>query len=300
MMDVSVVIPSYNQGRFIAESVESALSQTLPPSEVIVVEDGSTDETSRVLSGFGSRVRTIHHSENRGLAATRNTGIAAASGDVVAFLDADDVWLPRKLELQVARLSADPGLGLVCCAVEEVDATGRQLSVRRGGAEGWIAPDLARYDGTLVYAAGSTAFVPRHVFDRVGTFDTALTTSQDWDLCFRIAVSYRVGFVPEVLVRYRIHGGGMHHSVELMERNMLLAFDKAFATDDPRIRAVRRLGYANLHTVLASYYAAAGHPWRCAIHAARAGWRSPRAGMRFLRPAAVRVVRPVLSRRRPS
>src|SRR5437773_3781756 len=114
---VSVVIPTYNYARYLPEAIDSALAQTHAPLEVIVVDDGSTDDTPRVLAVYGDRIRVIRQA-NRGPGAARNTGIAAARGEYVGFLDADDVWLPRKLELQMARFEADQGLGLVHCGAE--------------------------------------------------------------------------------------------------------------------------------------------------------------------------------------
>ena len=99
--EASVIIPAYNHARFVGEAVESVLLQTAASREVIVVDDGSTDDTARVLAGFGGRIRVIRQ-PNRGVAAARNAGAALASGDVLTWLDADDTWWPRKLERQLA------------------------------------------------------------------------------------------------------------------------------------------------------------------------------------------------------
>ena len=112
MKTISVIIPAYNYARYLAEAIDSALGQTYAPLEVIVVDDASTDDTPRVLAAYGQRIRAIRQ-PNGGAGAARNTGIAAARGEYVAFLDADDVWLPRKLELQMALFDADPALGLI-------------------------------------------------------------------------------------------------------------------------------------------------------------------------------------------
>src|SRR5947209_13220762 len=103
---VSVIIPTYNHGRFIADAIESVLAQTYPVSEIIVVDDGSTDETQEVVEKFGEKVRYIEQA-NAGVSAARNTGIENSDGDLVAFLDADDTWLPEKIEKQVAKFGAD-------------------------------------------------------------------------------------------------------------------------------------------------------------------------------------------------
>lgn len=111
-VDVSVVIPTYNRARLVAESIESALCQTTPPREIIVVDDGSTDDTSRVLASFGDRIICVRQ-ENQGVGCARNRGMAMARGRYIAFLDSDDIWPVFKLELQVAVMEGNPDLGLL-------------------------------------------------------------------------------------------------------------------------------------------------------------------------------------------
>ena len=109
---VSVVIPSYNLGRLLTQAIDSVLAQTVVPSEIIVVDDGSTDDTQVRLEPYSGRIRCIRQG-NRGVSAARNRGIREASGQLIAFLDADDVWHPRKLELQLAAFEDRPDLGLL-------------------------------------------------------------------------------------------------------------------------------------------------------------------------------------------
>src|SRR3954470_1810603 len=117
---VSVIIPTYNYARYLPQAIDSALGQTHAPLEVIVVDDGSTDDTPRVLEAYASRIRVIRQA-NQGAGAARNAGIAAARGEYVAFLDSDDLWRRDKLELQLARFREEPDLGLVHAGVETVD-----------------------------------------------------------------------------------------------------------------------------------------------------------------------------------
>src|SRR5436305_4940478 len=158
MKTVSVIIPAYNYARYIAEAIDGALAQTHAPLEVIVVDDESTDDTPRVLAGYGDRIRTIRQ-PNGGAAAARNTGMAAARGEYVAFLDADDVWLPRKLELQLQRFEADPDLGLVHCAMEVIDREGRTVDFVLQGREGRVGTEMLRLDGHVM-SLGSNAPLP--------------------------------------------------------------------------------------------------------------------------------------------
>ncbi|MBI4530243.1 MAG: glycosyltransferase family 2 protein, partial [Candidatus Latescibacteria bacterium] len=125
-MSVSVIIPTYNRSRFVCEAVASALAQSQPPSEVIVIDDGSTDDTAAVLHRrYGDRIRYIQQ-DRRGKSAARNSGAQRATGHYLAFLDSDDLWTPTKLERQLRLLEADPAFSLVHCFTKVVDTEGRE------------------------------------------------------------------------------------------------------------------------------------------------------------------------------
>ena len=264
---VSVIIPAYNYARYIAEAIDSALAQTHAPLEVIVVDDESTDDTPRVLAAYGDRIRAIRQ-RNGGAGAARNTGIAAARGEYVAFLDADDVWLPRKLELQLQRFEADPGLGLVHCAAEVIDAQGRTVDFVLEGHEGWVGMEMLRLDGHVM-SLGSNLLVPRRIVEEAGGFDARLPPSEDWDFAYRVASRYPVAYIAEPLVRYRQHGGGIHLNIPEMERSMLLALDKAFTSRDPAVQALRAHSYGQLHRILAGCYFQAHQPGKFLRHAVK-------------------------------
>jgi glycosyltransferase involved in cell wall biosynthesis len=257
-LQASAIIPTYNHTRFVAAAVESALAQTRPPLEVIVVDDGSTDDTPAVLQSFAARVRAVRQ-PNRGVAAARNAGAALATGDVLAFLDADDEWLPEKLESQIARLEAEPSLGLVHCGVEEVDAAGAVLGRRIDGLEGAaVEEELLLFRRSVILGGGSGALFPRALFEALKGYDESLSTSADWDLFFRAARARPVGFVPHVLMRYRVHGSNMHGNVGLMARDMLRAYAKVFAQPDARLRDLEPRAYGALHSMLSGSYLHAG------------------------------------------
>lgn len=272
---VSVIIPTYNYARFLGEAVDSALAQTHPPLEVIVVDDGSTDATSDVLASYGDRIRVLRQG-NQGVATARNTGIAAARGEYLAFLDADDIWKPRKLELQMARFEADPSFGLVLCGWESFDPSGKTIEVQVKGKEGRVASALLRMDPETIGAAGSTVVVPKRVAEEIGGFDSRLPPSEDWDFCYRVAVRYPFGHVAEPLLRYRLHGSGIHMNFARMENGMLLAFQKAFASTDPGVRSLRRYAYGRLHSVLAANYFHSGRFGSFARNAIKSLWYDPR------------------------
>jgi glycosyltransferase involved in cell wall biosynthesis len=263
---VSVIIPTYNRAHFVREAIDSALAQTLPAAEVIVVDDGSSDDTPSTLAGYGNRIRAVRQ-QNGGVAAARNRGAALASGDLLAFLDADDVWLPHKLARQVQRFQSEPGIGLVHCGVVDVDKGGTALGEHRDGMEGWVASEMLLFQRPVILGGGSTGVVSRAAFEAVGGFDPHLPPSEDWDLCYRVACRYKVGFVPEVLVQYRLHGQNSHLNVRATERAMMLAFAKAFRAEGAHCRGLRRRAYGNLHMVLAGSFFAARQPRGFVRHA---------------------------------
>ena len=203
--EVSVIIPTYNRANLISETVNSVLAQTYHNFEVIVVDDGSTDNTLSVLSGYGNQIRVIRQ-ENQGAGAARNTGIREATGEFVAFLDSDDLWYPYKLERQVEHLKNNPSLLWIYSDAQAFDTqTNSPLFVfshQSRQYEGDIARRLILKD----FIPTTTTLIHRSVITKVGMF-IEFPKAQDWDMWLRIAALYPVGRIPEVLARYRIHPG---------------------------------------------------------------------------------------------
>ena len=191
---VSVVIPVHNGGRFLAEAIDSVLAQGYPHREVVVVDDGSTDDSAAI-----ARARPVRYQrqENQGVAAARNAGLAAARGELIAFLDQDDVWLPHKLDAQVAFLLEHPSVDMVISPLEvEVEPGAAPLS--------WFEPD-AGMDVQLVPLLG-TLLAWRRCFDRVGGFDTRYEIASDTDWIMRARDAGLVlEAAPGVCMRYRMH-----------------------------------------------------------------------------------------------
>ena len=192
---VSVVVPTYDSARFLGKAIQSVLDQTFQDWELIVVDDGSTDNTRDVVAAFrDARIRYVHQ-ENRGAPAALNAGIRLGRGAYVAFLGADDRWLAEKLALQVAQLDSLPlEVGLVysdlhLLNLEDDTILGRFL----GGREpprGRVLSQLVRTEGSFLHPCA--ALIRREVFDKVGVFDEGLKTHEDWDLWIRIATAYEV------------------------------------------------------------------------------------------------------------
>ncbi len=228
---VSVIIPCYNQAHFLSGAIESVLAQTLQPREIIVVDDGSPDGVEAAVAPYRGKIRYLSQ-ENRGLSAARNYGIREARGSIIAFLDADDLWLPHKLEEQLRLLEGQPSVGLVHSDLIYWDTkTGEKTQKRCGRHEktGRCYPGFVLRNGVTP----STMLVRRECLERVGDFDEQIRrpTTQDYDLCFRIAKHYELRYVDEPLVLYRQHSGSASLSSIAMLEDELFVVTKALQSD---------------------------------------------------------------------
>lgn len=228
---VSVIIPAYNYGRFLAESIDSALQQTLPNVEVIVVDDGSTDNTRSIAFQFtDSRLRYIYQA-NQGLSAARNTGILNARYAFIAFLDADDLWLPPMIESALSNFSRLPSdFAVVACGLARMNADGEPID-QVPVTHGEVAQKELKARDIVIKSRfmPSTVVVRREVFGEVGLFDTGLRSSEDRDMWIRIGEKYRIHYYAERLVRIRKHGNNMSRNADRMRVNMRMVLKKYFS-----------------------------------------------------------------------
>lgn len=198
MPTLSCIVPVYNSGTYLGQALDSILEQTLPPTEIIVIDDGSTDATPMIAAKYARHVSYIRQ-ENRGPAGARNAGLRVSDGDFLTFLDADDTWHPEKLERQMRALEAEPEAGICITHVQNF----------------WIealAHERARLDGHP-FTRPAPGYVcqallaRRRVFDQVGSFDETLRIGEDTDWFTRVAgAGIRKIVLPDVLVNRRIHG----------------------------------------------------------------------------------------------
>jgi glycosyltransferase involved in cell wall biosynthesis len=213
-LTVSTIVPVYNAARYLRATLESAVAQTLPPLEIIVVDDGSTDESAVVARGF-REVRCLQQ-PNQGCAAARNRGVAAARGDLLAFLDADDLWTADKLAVQVAYMTAHPEVGYTLARQELFLEAG----ARRPPA---IRPEHLEHD--QVGYLPSTLVVRRPVFDRIGGFDITQKISSDVDWFLRAKdLDVPMAVLPQVLVRRRIHDANLSTDTRANQAALLKVF----------------------------------------------------------------------------
>jgi glycosyltransferase involved in cell wall biosynthesis len=198
---VSCVVPAFNAARFLREAIDSVLAQTHPDLDIIVVDDGSTDETATIAGTYGDRLRLVRQ-ENRGPAGARNRGLDCAQGEYVAFLDADDLWLPDKLSRQMVRFRARPALDFCVTGIQNfwMDELTEEAARFRGH----------RFAEALPGYVLQTLAARRALFDTVGRFDPALQPGEDVDWFLRAldrGSTHEV--LAEVLVRRRLHAGNL-------------------------------------------------------------------------------------------
>ncbi|HEU4866159.1 MAG TPA: glycosyltransferase family A protein [Actinomycetota bacterium] len=240
MVRCSVVIPAYNAERYLASAIRSALAQTFTGTEVIVVDDGSTDGTAEVIDSFGDRVFAIHQ-PNAGPSVARNVGMKAASGEYIAFLDSDDMWMPRRLEQMVGRLDADKNLGFVTSDAYLINEE-RPTSLRYYGTLVDPTPFNSEDLGYWIVRQNfifTGVVVRTELFDRHGTFMPNIL-AEDWDLWTRfILEGSGVGLVDSPLGYYRIRRAGLTCSDEFDAHREAALFRNLH---DPKVLSIPGLG----------------------------------------------------------
>lgn len=198
VQSISVVIPAHNASATLGRAIDSVLMQTLPADEIIVVDDGSTDGSSGVAGGY-AKVKLVRLPKQRGAAAARNAGIQAARGQWIAFLDADDEWLPEKLASQAALL--DPGRSMVFCASEEFGPDGASLGDTFRGRPISCTVDAWKALLKTNFVATPTVMAPRALLHQLGGFDEKLPLGEDQDMWIKLALSGQLAYVPKPLAR---------------------------------------------------------------------------------------------------
>ena len=289
---VSVIVPCYNQGGVVGEAIDSALSQSYPRCEVVVVDDGSTDGTAAVVAGFGARVTSVSQ-PNRGLSAARNAGIARANGSVIGLLDADDRWLPHKLTIETT-LFQDPEVGVVHGSYRKFPATHPRAGnvVKVAGA----VTTFHEIMGFNTVGAPVSALVRRSVLEEAGGFDDTLVGGEDWDLWIRLAERCRIVGSEPLTAEYRLSDQSMSRRYETMYRALNDVIDKhkshhrdcrACHAAVRRARQQVRAYYCDAAARAAFEERRAGHPLRYLQLRLRGICRNPRVAKRIL-PGIVR------------
>lgn len=226
-MLVSVIIPTFNRAKTIERAVDSVLAQTWREIEVIVVDDGSTDQTGEILKKYGDKIRVIHR-QNAGASAARNTGIKAAAGEIISFLDSDDEWLPFKTERQVELLQRAESSGVKCCICNAtmLFSTGTITSFEAAllhpqHKEGvWTNPAEILADRFLFF--NQVAAVRREALEQSGYFREDLRIMEDYDLALRLALTGPWAFIADPLVVWHEDAGsGLSRNLSELDKNQV-------------------------------------------------------------------------------
>lgn len=221
---VSVVVPAYNAEHFIRRSVDSVLAQSYSRCEVIVVDDGSTDQTLDVLAPYRDRLRVISQS-NAGVSAARNAGIAVAAGEFVAFLDPDDYWASTKIERQVEMMQRHPDVGFCSTEARVEDAGGNTLGF-------WRCPEAACTVRTIfginaaIPGSGSGVLARKELLDKLDGFDVTLTGLEDIDLWLRMASCSSYKCIPEPLTIVYRRKGSLSDDLDMMRGHAMTVMRK--------------------------------------------------------------------------
>jgi glycosyltransferase involved in cell wall biosynthesis len=268
---VTAVIPTFNMGVYVADAIRSVLGQTLRDVEIIVVDDGSTDDTPDVVATFGTQVQYLFQ-PNTGQGAARNRAIRAAKGKYVAFLDADDVWLADKLRRQVELLERMPNVALAGCGYSVRDERGTRVLFEV------IRPDFPSHATLrrmlsicqLLPGSGSGVVVRRSCFEEVGVFDESLRIAQDWDMWVRLVQHFEAKFVPEVLLVIRKNSQKPGFRTLANEE---LYVGRVIEKNTPE--HLKGHAYAVMHARLGSGYLSSGNPGEAQRQLIRSVLRHP-------------------------
>lgn len=218
---VSVVIPTYNRSDYIAETIESVLQQTYPNIEIIVIDDGSTDDTASVVGKYALKIRYVWQ-ENAERGASRNHGLRLAQGDFISFLDSDDLWSSGKVQEGVDFLKANPDVGLLCADALQIDGGGRHLRVLRAhGSSGRVTEKLLRNNFVIM----ATHLARTSLVREICGFreERELSGSEDWEMWVRMSLSTNFAYVPTALAKIRTHLDNTMTNPAAMRRSMARA-----------------------------------------------------------------------------
>lgn len=272
MAKVDVIIPAFNAAKYLPTTIESVISQTFDDWQIWLVDDGSTDNTAEVVAPFldrlGSKLQYIKQ-QNQGQPRARNAAIRASSGEFIALLDADDVWLPCRLEESLKTLDEHPNAGLSYGLITLVDSEGKLGGTFKGNpkyAEGHIAPYL--YMRKVELPCPTITF-RRRCIDEVGMFDEKMRATEDRDLCLRVALRYEVAFVPKVIAYYRMSPGSLSTDTERVVRAQLLFIRKHYGSKGCGLRP-RQISWARVYKQRADALKKNNQPWAALMSSLRA------------------------------
>lgn len=286
MPTISVIVPAYNAEQTILETINSVLQQTFSDFELIVINDGSTDRTLELLSTVKDTRLKIFSYLNGGVPVARNYGLSHAIGDFIAFLDADDLWTPDKLELQLATLQQHPEAGVVYSWAYYMDEKGESFHADSPiFFEGNVYSQLLLRDFIV---SGSNCTIRREAIKSVGEFDSSIPGADDWDYWIRLALHWPFVVVPKLQIFYRQSPGSVSSKVEAMEKNNLRVIEKGFQAAPPEMQYLKNQSLANTYRYSAHLYLTRVGSADAAKQAAKKLWMAIRLYPQILRESWTR------------
>jgi glycosyltransferase involved in cell wall biosynthesis len=246
---ISVVIPAYNAERTILETIHSVQQQDFSGFEIIVIDDGSTDNTLNILNSINDARLKIFSYPNGGVSVARNRGISHSQGQFIALLDADDLWTPDKLSLQLQTLQLNPSAGVVYSWTRFMDEHGKSFYDDKP----LFYKDNV-YSQLLVsnfIASGSNPLIRREALKSVGEFDPALSHCEDWDMYLRLAEKWSFAVVPKPQIFYRQLPGSGSSKFDALEKGGILTIEKAFKSAPPELQHLKKKSLAQFYQFLA-------------------------------------------------
>ena len=247
---ISIIIPAYDAEKYLANTIQSVINQTFTDWELIIINDGSTDGTLELINNFqdkDSRIKVFSY-ENAGVAHSRNRGIAEAKGEYIAFLDADDLWTPDKLEMQLKVLQKNSDASVAYSWVDYIDEAGKFLYP---GSHITVNGDA--YSKLLInnfLENGSNPLVRRDALAKIGNFDVNLPPAEDWDLYLRLALEYQFVVIPKPQILYRLCTNSCSANIIKMETQALRVIEKAYNQTPESLQYLKRETLAKLYEYL--------------------------------------------------
>ncbi len=253
-MLISVIIPAYNAEKTILATIKSVVLQSYQDIEIIVIDDGSTDNTVAIISALNEPKIKLFSFENEGLPTARNRGIKHSSGELLSFLDADDIWTADKLEKQFNKLQGDQDIGVVYSWTRFIDEENQILYSGLGlneVLEGDIYPEMLKRN---FIRSGSNILMRKDLVNKAGYFDPALKSVEDWDYYIRLASLTKFSCVPEYQILYRKSEKSMTTNVEKMELFSILVVDRAYKNAPQRYQHLKKVSLSNIYFYLSKQF----------------------------------------------
>jgi glycosyltransferase involved in cell wall biosynthesis len=260
---VSVVLTSYNHERYLGACLESALTQTYSNVEIIAIDDCSKDKSRDILAAYADSIRLILNEQNQGTYGVLNQGLAAASAEYIAVLNSDDLWLPHKLEKQVALMEQNAEMSFCHTFGDFIDASGNVVGGRPMGfpfprtGTGWMLPTFIANNTAIA----SSVLMRTETAHAIGGFDSSFKNLGDWDMWIRLAERGSVGFVDEKLTLYRVHGANTIYNIEVTRAEEMRLRESAFLRHAGKAREPSmQKALAHTAACLGSLYSITGDP----------------------------------------